>query len=176
MTIDELKIILQQRYSNLDLVELPVKDFVFEERVKQKCFHCKNFKGKWTCPGNLPSIDYPKLVQEYEHAAVVVCKMKINTNDFEEIRTKSTNEVHRALLYLEGELYKSNNSLALSFIGGSCKLCKNGCNKERCANPYLSRTPWEGMGCNVVETLKKIGIEVKFPPSEYLYRYGLILW
>lgn len=93
MTIDELKIILQQRYSNLDLVELPVKDFVFEERVKQKCFHCKNFKGKWTCPGNLPSIDYPKLVQEYEHAAVVVCKMKINTNDFEEIRTKSTNEV-----------------------------------------------------------------------------------
>lgn len=166
---------LLQKYPDLKIYPLNVDDIIFEERVKQKCFHCKNYKEKWTCPGNLPLIDYKKLVREYDHAAVICNAMSIN-NNFEEIRTKSTNELHRALLYLEKYLYQHNFTLAISFIGGSCKLCKNGCNKDKCANPYMSRTPWEGTGCNVVKTLEKIGISVVFPQKDILYRYGLILW
>ena len=176
MTFEELREILIAKYPDLDMRVLPISSFVFEERVKQKCFHCKNYRYKWTCPGNLPPIDYKKLVSEYENAAVVICKLPIDAANFEQVRSRSTNLVHKALLYLEKELYNNNCSLALSFIGGSCKLCKNGCSKDGCANPYLSRTPWEGMGCNVVATLKNIGIEVKFPPTDYLFRYGLILW
>lgn len=177
MKINELQDILKAQYPLLEAVEIRGEDMVFEERVKQKCFHCSNYHTKWTCPGHLPSIDYHKLVQEYEHAAVIICKMPIEHAAVdEEVRYKSTNMVHRAMLYLEGELYKRNNTLALSFIGGSCKLCKNGCSKEQCANPSLSRVPWEATSCNVISTLKNIGIEVVFPPKDYLYRYGLFLW
>lgn len=178
MQLEELKKTLKTKYSTqLDIIPIQYKDIVFEERVKQKCFHCKNYNRKWTCPGHLPAVDYRKLVEEYEHAAVIICKMPIDNNIVdEETRYKSTNMVHRAMLWLESELYKRNNSLSVSFIGGSCKLCKNGCNSERCVNPELSRVPWEAMGCNVVATLKNIGIDVVFPPRDYLYRYGLFLW
>ena len=177
MEIQELLDILKVEYPDLDALPIMWNDLVFEERVKQKCFHCPNYHVKWTCPGHLPKIDYKMLVQEYEHAAVIICKMPLDHEVVnEEVRYKSTNMVHKAMLYLEGELYKRNNTLAISFIGGSCKLCNNGCNPNNCANPSLSRVPWEATGCNVVSTLQNIGINVVFPPTDYLYRYGLFLW
>ena len=176
MNFEELKIVLLEKYPELEIVTINPHSFVFEERVKQKCFHCKNYNSKWTCPPKNPCVDYPKLFDEYDRAAVVICKVFVNDKDFEEKRSQSTNTIHRSLLYLEGELYKCNNSLALSFIGGSCKLCKNGCNKERCVNPYISRMPWEATGCNVIKTLENIGLEIKFPITDTLHRYGLILW
>lgn len=177
MELNELQEILHVKYPELNAIPIKWSDIVFEERVKQKCFHCANYHTKWTCPGHLPVIDYKELVREYEHAAVIICKMPLEQGTVDEdVRYKSTNMVHRAMLYLEGELYKRNNTLAISYIGGSCKLCKNGCNPDRCANPGLSRVPWEATGCNVVSTLKNIGIDVVFPPTDSLYRYGLFLW
>lgn len=176
MDIEELRLILRDKYPTMDVVSILHKDIVYEERVKLKCFHCKNYRKKWTCPGHLPQIDYQKIIAEYENAAVVICKIPAENGVTDEIRNISTNTLHRAMLFLESELYKRNNSLAISFIGGSCKLCKNGCNPNSCANPELSRMPWEATGCNVVKSLKNIGIRIVFPPQEYLFRYGLFLW
>lgn len=176
MKAEDLRRYLIQEFPYMEFVELDMDTFVFEERIKQKCFHCKNYGVKWTCPPRLPDVKYPIMFSEYNNAATVIYKMRVNEASFEEIRTKSTNIVHKALLYLEKVLYNHNNTLAQSFIGGSCKLCKNGCNKDKCANPYLSRTPWEATGCNVVETLRRNGVEVSFPITDYLCRYGLILW
>ncbi len=176
METSEIRSCLTLQYPNMELVEIDKTTFVFEERVKQKCFHCKNYGYKWTCPPRLPQVDYPMMFQEYDHAAVLIYKAPICDSNFEEERFKSTNQLHKALLYLEKVLYENNSPMALSFIGGSCKLCKNGCNKEKCVNPYLSRIPWEATGCNVVKTLKKNGIEVAFPLTDYIYRYGLFLW
>lgn len=176
MEFIDLKQILHLEYPELEIVPIDPHAMVFEERVKQKCFHCKNYNYKWTCPPKTPTVDYSKLFCEYEHAAVVICKVSIDSEHFEEKRSLSTNIIHKSLLYLESELYKENNTMALSFIGGSCKLCKNGCNKEHCVNPYLSRMPWEATGCNVIESLKSIGVNVTFPITDTLYRYGLFLW
>lgn len=176
MTIKRLSDILYDKYPDLKLVEINRSDFVFEERVKQKCYHCANYGYKWTCPPRIPNVDYPKMFSEYQHFAVIICEVFVDDNDFEEKRQKSTNIIHRALLYLEQQLYNNDNSLAISFIGGSCKLCKNGCNKEKCANPYISRMPWEATGCNLISTLKNVGIEIHFPITKSLHRYGLIMW
>lgn len=61
-------------------------------------------------------------------------------------------------------------------LGGACKLCKNGCMPERCANPYASRSPLEALGVNVMKSAASAGIEVKFPTTEYMMRIGLLLW
>ena len=123
-----------------------------------------------------PSFDTNSLISEYNNLLVLKYERKFQKEDFDVVRNESTNEIHRALLQMEKFLYTNNNSLAISFIGGSCKLCKNGCGKERCNNPGMARIPLEATGVNVIKTLANIGIKVQFPIKDRFYRYGLIAW
>lgn len=164
-SFSEVKIIKKVNPSN----------FIFEERVKQKCFHCVNYKSKWTCPPNIPDVNYVKMFSEYSNAVILKCELDLTNSNFDENRTISTNKIHKALLYLEEQLFKNNEVLAISFIGGSCKLCKN-CPDTKCAYPYLSRMPIEATGCNVIESFKLYGIEISFPLKDKFFRYGLLMW
>ena len=150
-------------------------DICFEERVKIKCFHCKRYNKKWTCPPKMPDLDYKKIISEYSNIVAVVCKYYINKETFEEDRNKSTNILHKLLLQSEKILWENNYPMAISFIGGSCKLCENGCDEHSCRNPHLARIPIEATGINVINTMKKY-IDISFPPKEYIYRVGLLLW
>jgi len=161
MEIEQLKQILQSKYPEMDVVPIRHEDLVYEERVRLKCFQCRNYREKWTCPGRLPAFDYPRLLAEYEHLAVIV--------------GKDGNSLHKAMLYLEKELFSRNYPLAESFIGGCCQLCKDGCNKSACVHPDQARIPWDATGCNVTKTLANIGIEVDYTKNKDC-RYGLLMW
>ncbi len=151
-------------------------DLVFEERVKLNCFYCKNYNLNWKCPPQIPQIDYQKVINEYAQGAFVRMELTYTENTFQEVRTRSTNDLHHALLKLEKYMWEHNYPLAVSFIGGSCKLCKSGCGKDRCNNPYAARIPLEATGVNVVESAKKYGINIHFPPNGTLTRLGMLLW
>lgn len=96
--------------------------------------------------------------------------------DYNTIRNDSSIYLHRALLLCERWLWQRNNVAALSFIGGSCKLCKNGCATDKCANPYQSRSPVEALGINIVKSAEQFGIYIQFPVKEYMTRIGLLVW
>ncbi len=147
---------------------------IFEERVKMNCFYCGKYNVSWRCPPNIPTIDYIKMLTEYENAAFIYVKMGLE--DYIDVRNDSSIYLHRALLLCEKWLYEHNNSMAVSFIGGSCKLCKNGCSPDKCANPYHSRIPVEALGINIVKSAEKFGIKIKFPTEDYMMRIGLLLW
>jgi predicted metal-binding protein len=115
-------------------------------------------------------------MKEYTNGLLVYCQMPFKEEEYKAVRTESTNLVHKALLNLEKVLWDQNYPLAVSYIGGSCKLCKNGCAADHCRNPYLSRIPIEATGINLITTLKKVGIEIAFPVTDCLSRYGLLLW
>lgn len=149
---------------------------VFEERVKMNCFYCGKYGTNWKCPPQLPPINYQKMISEFDNIALVYVKLSLSCVNYEEVRNESSVKLHRALLECEKWLYKNNNATALSFIGGSCKLCKNGCAQDKCANPYMSRTPVEALGINIIQSAQKRGIKIDFPPSEYMLRVGLLLW
>lgn len=151
------------------------KKLVFEERVKMNCFYCGKYNNSWKCPPRIPEIDIKKLFKEYANIAFIYIKKKCSDN-FDLARVESTQELHRALLFCEKLLWNQNKATAISFIGGSCKLCKNGCNPEKCANPYLARSPVEALGINVVKSAKKYGIEICFPPNNFIIRVGMLLW
>ncbi|MBO6074508.1 MAG: hypothetical protein J6P74_05175 [Paludibacteraceae bacterium] len=185
MSLDEIRDILQSKYPEMDVVAIRHDDLVFEERVRLKCMHCTNYREKWTCPGRLPDLDFQKIVREYEHLAVIISRQKSDVRDqkseirdqMSEVRFReAANGLHRAMLYLEGELFKRGNAMAEAFIGCGCQLCKDGCPKEGCAHPEQARVPWDATGCNVVKTLANIGVSVEFPPKEYVYQYGLMAW
>lgn len=176
MDIDFLEDKLKEFNSELKINKIIFDDIIFEERVKINCFYCKKYNVNWTCPPKIPDIDYRKVIKEYRNIAIVSIGMNIDENNFNDIRNQSTNILHKSLLFLENILWDNNNSLAISFIGGSCKLCKNGCAEDKCRQPNLARIPIEATGINVVSTLKKIGIDVVFPIKYKLSRYGMILW
>lgn len=167
--------------SKLDLNDYSIKpikssQIIFEQRVKINCFYCSKYNTNWSCPPRIPDLDYKKLISEYNNIIIVSLNSKINENNFNEIRNKSTNQLHSVLLMLEMHLWENNYPLAISFIGGSCKLCKDGCAKDSCKNKGLSRIPLEATGVNVVRSLSNVGIEVKFPISDNLTRHGMLLW
>ncbi len=178
MSLDGIRDILQSKYPEMDVVAIRHDDLVFEERVRLKCMHCTNYREKWTCPGRLPDLDFRRIINEYEHLAVIISHQKLEVrNQKSDVRFReAANGLHRAMLYLEGELFKRGNAMAEAFIGCGCQLCEGGCPKEGCAHPEQARVPWDATGCNVVKTLANIGISVEFPPKEYVYQYGLLAW
>lgn len=160
----------------LDAKAIDISNLFFEERVRLNCFHCGKYKLNWTCPPNAPERDYHKVFQEYDNAILVYCKMPFLKEKMDNVRRRSTNVLHRALLSAEKYLWDNNYPLAISFIGGSCKLCAQGCDPHGCRQPTLARIPIEATGINVGKSAESVGVEIKFPPSEYLYRVGLLLW
>jgi len=151
-------------------------DIVFEERVLLNCFYCPRYNINWTCPPKIPNLDYKKIFSEYENLLVVYYRKDFTGSITDKDREESTNLLHRTLLKMEKFLWESNYPLAVSFIGGSCKLCKVGCISGKCENSQLARIPIEACGINVVKSMKNIGIEILFPPVKFFYRIGILLW
>lgn len=161
---------------NLTVQKIKVEDIIFEDKVKLSCFYCSKYNTRWTCPPKIPQLNYKELVKEFENALLIYTKMDFTKENYEEIRNQSSVIVHRAILEAEKIILESGESLFASFVGGSCKLCKNGCSSDKCRNPGLARIPMEATGINVVKTVEKYKIEIKFPVVDSLYRIGMILY
>lgn len=151
-------------------------ELIFEENVKMNCYYCGKYGNNWRCPPNLPNIDYPKMMTEYDYGLFVILKYQVTKETYAQIRNDSSIILHKLLLNLEKWMWNHNRSNAISFTAGSCKLCRGGCGKEKCNNPYLSRSPLEATGVNIIKSAKKYGIDVNFPTDKELMRIGLLLW
>ena len=167
---------IRVKHPDINGVWIEQSNIVFEERVKMNCYYCGKYNLNWKCPPKLPEIDYRRMLAEFDDAALIYLKVKFTEETFEDIRVDSSVSLHKALLDMEKFLWDHGNPTAISFIGGSCKLCKNGFGKERCNDPYRARTPMEATGINVLKIAEKYGIEIPFPPKDYLIRMGLLLW
>ncbi|MCI8455432.1 MAG: DUF2284 domain-containing protein [Lachnospiraceae bacterium] len=167
---------IQENFQDFHFMFIRPSDLIFEENVRMNCFYCGKYGTNWRCPPHLPVLDYKKMMSEYPEGLFLWIKLKFNESNYQEIRAESSTMLHKALLDLEKQLWNLDSSTALSFIGGSCKLCKNGCGKEKCNNPYFSRSPLEATGCNIVKSAAKYGLDIHFPPSEGILRLGLLLW
>jgi len=168
--------LIKSKSPYLDVKAIEPSNLVFEERVLLNCFHCHRYRVNWTCPPKIPDIDYRKLILEYDNVLLVYCKMPFTKKKRDVIRRDSTNLLHRALLDAEKLLWDNNYPLAISFIGGSCKLCDQGCDEHSCRQPTVARIPIEATGINVAKSLENVGLTITFPPKDYLYRVGLLAW
>ena len=152
------------------------KDVVFDERTKLMCYQCARYNVSWRCPPRIPNLPYQELFQKFENAAFVWVDMPMTKETYADVRNESSVALHYGLLELEKILLSRNIPIYWSFIAGSCKLCKSGCGKEKCNNPYLARIPLEALGVNVVETAAKYDIPITFPATDHMMRVGMILW
>lgn len=174
---EELLSFLKQSHKDAEGILMDPKDLVFEENVKMNCFYCGKYNSNWRCPPHLPDLDYKKMMREYEHGLFVILRYDLTEDtDYSSVRSESSVTLHKILLSLEKWMWRHHRSTAISFIGGSCKLCKGGCGKEHCSNAYMSRSPLEAIGVQVVKSVRKYGVELSFPADLKLTRIGLLLW
>lgn len=174
---DDLLEFARRHNENAQIVFIDPADLVFEENVKMNCFYCGKYGNNWRCPPNLPDIDFEKMFSEYDEGAFVGLSYEIcDQKQYEEIRNDSSMSLHKLLLNLEKWMWNHNRSNAVSFGAGSCKLCRGGCGKEKCNNPYMARSPLEATGVNIVKSAAKYGIDIRFPTDRKLTRMGLIVW
>jgi len=159
-------------------VFIDLKDLVFEKELARiNCFYCGKYNNNWKCPPNLPDIDYEKMFSQFNEGMFVYVTHDIaDASEYKSIRHESSITIHKTLLALEKWMWNHNRPTAISFGAGSCKLCKGGCGKEKCNQPYLSRSPLEATGINVLKSAKKYGIDLKFPADKRLSRIGLLIW
>lgn len=174
--LEKLIIYCKEKGYNIDGFMVESSQIIFEERVRMNCFYCGKYNHSWKCPPKIPPINYTKMLEEFDCMAFIYIKKYFENDDYNAVRESSSVELHRALLECEKWLWENNNSTALSFIGGSCKLCKNGCAPDKCANPYLARSSIEALGINVVKSAERYGLKINFPPKDYMIRVGMLLW
>lgn len=168
---------LKEKSQMAEGIFIDPKEMVFEENAKMNCYYCGKYNNNWRCPPNLPDVDFQKMMFEYNAGLFVVMSYPIeDPEDYSVVRTESSVTLHKLLLALEKWMWNHNGSTAISFIGGSCKLCKGGCGKEKCNNPYMSRSPLEAIGVNVVKSAHKYNIDIRFPAVDKMMRIGLLLW
>lgn len=175
ISIEAVKAYVTEALPHMKTADIDIKDIVFEQRNELLCFYCARYNAKWTCPPRIPKADYKAIFKEYQHALFLYHDQLIN-DDYEKSRTDSSVLLHRALLDVEAFLLKNGNAVRLSFIGGSCKLCKNGCTPDKCANPYLARIPLEATGVNIIKSAETAGVPIVFPATSFIRRIGIILW
>lgn len=165
-----------EEFKLLKGIKINLDDLVFEERCALNCFYCGRYGKNWRCPPKIPKIDHKKLFSEFDNGALVYVEIPFNESTYDTVRNDSSNILHRGMLRMEKYMWNHNNSTYLSFIAGACKLCKNGCGEHECNNPYLSRSPVEALGINIIKTAAKYNFDISFPPKTHLIRCGLLVW
>lgn len=175
LSSEMVKAYVKQALPHMKMADIDINDIVFEHRNELLCFYCARYNVKWTCPPRIPKADYQAIFKEYKHALFLYYDQNIE-DDYDKSRVDSSVILHKALLDVEDYLLKNGNAVRLSFIGGSCKLCKNGCAPDKCANPYLARIPLEATGVNIIKSAETAGVPIVFPATSFIRRIGIILW
>jgi predicted metal-binding protein len=84
--------------------------------------------------------------------------------------------LHKMIHQLERKALSLGFPLAAGLIGGSCKLCRKCVGPSGpCRHPLIARPSIEGMGIDVIQTAKKIGIPFDFSSPNRLFWNGILL-
>ncbi len=156
-----------------------LKDIVFDIRATYQCRICQHYGKCHTCPPNIPDTEYWKrLCRSYNKAELHVLTAEYTNETFDVVRVNSAKQLHLKLLERERECFVENKYWAAALVGGSCRICPNGCGPI-CKYPEKSRVALEGAGIDVITTCKNVGITLpKYPhpnSTGKLARVGMLL-
>ena len=156
--------------------------------VRMKCkFGCLNYGNMLCCPPFAPTPDETKrLLKEYSIALLIGFPGDPNIINF----VKHHKNMHKALINLEFEAFRSGYEKAFVFIAGTCRLCKK-CAledlpkeihpemaKKYCRHKDRMRPSMEAAGIDVFGTARNAGFEMVTITTDNLDKmkhFGLLL-
>lgn len=149
------------------------KQVVVDDRVLYKCvWACPRYNRSLMCPPYTPKPeDTRKLFDQYRYALLV--RKEGTPEDFagksarEDMRYGSQAEdLRKIMLKLESSAFYQGYYLALSLVGGCCRICQidgtcDGVEDGICRHPFESRPSMESLGIDVLATLDNLGWKVQ---------------
>jgi predicted metal-binding protein len=91
---------LNEINSDINIYNITSDKVVFEDRVLLKCFYCEKYNTNWMCPPRISNLNYQNIIKEYKNIAVLSITSDFDVINFSEIRYKSTNTLHKTLLWV----------------------------------------------------------------------------
>jgi predicted metal-binding protein len=171
-----MELLKQLETSSLSVNRIWPGAFIFDDRAKLKCYFCPKYGKNYRCPPNIPDLDYRRMIRNCSEAVLFCYKQLFEGEITLESRRKSSQALHKAILKAEDILWQNNYPLAISFIGGSCKLCGCICPDEECAKPEESRIMLEAIGVDITATAATVDVKIVYPPKGHYIRVGAVLW
>ena len=171
--IKKLKEIAVKKGADPDLIKQirPDKVVVSDSWVRTKCkFGCPNYGKMLCCPPFAPTPEETKkLLNEYSEALLVGFRGDKNPLNYR----KHHKNMHKALIELEFEAFRSGYVKAFVFIAGTCMLCKKCALEELtveihpemakrfCRHKDKMRPSMEAAGIDVFGTAENAGFEMQ---------------
>ncbi len=183
----------------MPFLEINLSDIVFDPKVQTYCvnpnFKCPSYGHSWACPPVAPYLE--KDISQYTKFYLIYSildlneyikkqkskhpkkskkriKNKLFMNNF--LRDKLEEEIY---IFIETYQYSYNEKFIL--WDGFCRICFNevdrGCTYDSgkpCRYPNKKRYSMEAIGIDVTETVQRLNLKIEWPPSNYVYRFGLI--
>jgi len=158
---------------------IPVSSIIIDERVRLKCLVplCDKYNQNLMCPPNLPPVvEFQKSLKKYSKALFVQLAWENKGKVSKTEARKHALRLHKIIHELEKNAFYLGFPLAAGLIGGSCKLCRKCIGPTgSCRHPLMARPSIEGMGIDVIQTAKKIGLHFDFSSQDRLFWNGLLL-
>ncbi|TXT59581.1 MAG: hypothetical protein BAJALOKI2v1_190005 [Promethearchaeota archaeon] len=177
------------------------KDIKFDPEVQTYCvseqFNCPNYNHSWACPPEAPYLE-EEILQNYRKFYLVYSKMQLNQkitteqrsgNKSSRNRSKNLSSLQKYNLIrnkIEQEIEKFLNDPPEDFEevrvlwDGHCRICEEQgkkCTYDEgiaCRYPEKIRYSMEAVGIHVTKTVKKVDIDIEWPPRNHIYRFALI--
>lgn len=158
---------------------IPVSSIVIDERVRLKCLVplCDKYNQSLMCPPHLPTVEeFRKSLKKYSKTLFIQLAWDHKGKSPKAEARKQGLRLHKIIHELERKALSSGYPLAAGLIGGSCKLCRKCVGPSHpCRHPLMARPSIEGMGIDVIQTAKKIGLPFDFSSQSRFYWNGLVL-
>lgn len=180
-------------------LETKFEDIVYDPKVQSYCnnpnFKCPNYGHSWACPPEAPYLEqevstfkrFYLIYVEFDLAAYIK-QEKLKHPKKSEIQIKNSFYRKSPLrLLLEQEIMdfvaKAEGTYTEKLIlwDGHCTVCyskdKKACtydDGQPCRYPDLMRISLEASGIDVNATVKKVNINLEWPPTTRAYRFGLV--
>ncbi|MBN1803600.1 MAG: hypothetical protein JW891_18970 [Candidatus Lokiarchaeota archaeon] len=180
----------------MPVVQINFNDIVFDAEVHSFCkndkYTCPNFGTSWSCPPAAEILE--KKIATYDQYFLIY--VKIDVNEFRRENSniepdKNDDLYQKRLNYLINERANQEISLFLHMLKvknenifvlwpEKCRICEKASQEctyrtnQPCKNPKNRHYSMTGAGVNTDSTVKKLNINLEWPPEKYSYRFGLV--
>lgn len=167
-------------------VEIDPRKIVLDARSRLKCYAGCDHHSYHHCPPHaMPIGQFRKLLETSKAAIIVTVKEPaLDMYDDDEPSQKmgvalTMSKRQRRIIYNMEQKARSEMNLTRSrcYQCGPCIECGvRNCNLAgKCRYPKEARSSMEAMGINVVETIRKVDLDIEFPTTEFVTFVGLVL-
>jgi predicted metal-binding protein len=179
--------------------EINLKDIIFDPKVQTYCvssnYKCPSYGHSWACPPEAPYLE--EEVSKFKAFYLVYCEIDlVNQVKKEKVKNPNLSESQIRTKLLGSSLLRDKMREEIKFLlnkeqnenkeklilgSGYCRACFNkkdgGCTYDSgkpCRYPNKKRYSMEAAGIHVTETIKNLGLNIEWPPINYVYQFGLV--